>query len=469
MPTIELGASQKQFDFMNATQDEVLYGGAAGGGKSFAQVLDAMIFANKYPGSSQVILRRTMPQIKQSILPICYKLFPKEIFSYNITDKVWTHKENGSLIYMGYMDSDEDKLQYDGAEFDVVRFDELTHFLESQYVYMLSRIRGSNGYPKQVKSSTNPGKRGHTWVKNRFITGHPPNKQFKITDEDGYTSTYIFIPALVTDNKALTKSNPEYIKNLNKLPDKERKALRDGDWDILEGRFFSEFDTSIHVIKPFEIPSGWRHYITLDYGQDMLAAYWIAVDYYGMAYVYKELYKSKLLASAAAKEIRQRIDGGIYMQAVYAPPDLWNTSSHSGTSTAQILYNAGLMVVKSDNQRVHGWRCMREWLQPFQDKDGKDISRLRIFNNCENLINSISNIEHDDKKPDDVAKDPHDLTHAPDAIRYWCVQRPLSAKIPESRIEDTFGVLKHDTEAKDCNPYATGEITQDYMIGGWDN
>ena len=144
--------------------------------------------------------------------------------------------------------------QYQSAEYDVIRFDELTHFTEYMYVYMLSRCRGANPYPKYIKSSTNPGGIGHSWVKARFIDIGEPNTIHNIKQEDGTTTSRIFIPSLVQDNLFLMSNDPDYLKRLQNLPEKEKKALLYGEWDIFDGQFFTEFKRDIHVCKPFKIP-----------------------------------------------------------------------------------------------------------------------------------------------------------------------------------------------------------------------
>ena len=202
---LNLMITEKQNLFIQAKADEVLYGGCAGGGKSFGQIIDALLNALKYPGIKQLILRTTFPELERSLIMTSLEVIPKSLYKYNSSN----HKmkfNNGSLIEFGYLTSDKDVTQYQSAEYDIIRFDELTHFSEYQYLYMLSRVRGVNKFPKQIKSSTNPGSIGHQWVKDRFINSMPENT---ITDFDGRTR--IFIPARVQENKFpfLMDSDPE--------------------------------------------------------------------------------------------------------------------------------------------------------------------------------------------------------------------------------------------------------------------
>ena len=296
-----LSLTRKQKVFVDAAESEVLFGGAAGGGKSYGQMADALLFALKYPRSKQLVLRRTFAELDKSLIRLSLSLFPREIYSFNSSTHTGRFK-NGSLIDFGYCAAEIDVYQYQSAEYDVIRFDELTHFTENQYVYLLSRIRGTNPYPKQVKSSTNPGGVGHGWVKARFVDPRPAAESF--VGEDGLSR--IFIPALLSDNKYLSEGDPKYKERLLALPEREKKALLYGDWNIFEGQYFTEFNPSKHICAPFEIPSSWRRYRTIDYGLDRLACLWIAVAPDGRSYVYREFCKSNLTISQAAREICDR-------------------------------------------------------------------------------------------------------------------------------------------------------------------
>lgn len=416
MSVYEVKLTPRQKVFVKADAFEVLYGGAAGGGKSHGQVLDAMIYALKYPKSKQIIFRRTYRELEMSLIRTALENYPRNLYTYNSSSHSikWV---NGSIIDFGYCDTINDVLQYQSAEFDVIRFDELTHFTEDVYVYMISRCRGANGYPKQIKSSTNPGSRGHTWVKARFIDIGAPDTVHKV---DG--NTRVFLPAKVQDNKALCESDPDYIKRLDMLSEKDRKALRDGCWDITDGMYFAEFNRAIHTCKPFELPSTWRRYRAFDYGLDMLACYWIAINEQGRAFVYKELYQSNLIVSDAAQRIKDMTTEDVY--ATLAPPDLWNRHSDTGRSTAEIFHQNGVTLRRANNDRIQGWLNVKEWLRPHTDEQGRPCADLCIFDTCTNLIRTLPSLACDPKNPNDTARDPHELTHAPDALRYFIAGRP---------------------------------------------
>lgn len=421
---MDIEITEKQEQFINSEAFETLFGGAAGGGKSYGQLVDALLYALKYPKSKQIIFRRTFPDLEKSLIRVSLEFYPREAASYNSSKHIWTFK-NGSIIDFGYIDSENDVYQYQSAEYDVIRFDELTHFTEYMYTYMISRCRGANPFPKHIKSSTNPGGVGHSWVKARFIDIGEPNVIHEITLENGKKNTVIFIPSLVQDNMFLLDNDPDYVSRLELLPEKEKQALLYGDWDIFDGQFFTEFDRKIHVCTPFKIPKDWRIYRTRDYGLDMCATYWIAMDYQMNVYVYKELYESDLIVSDAARKINAMTDEKI--QIDYAPPDLWNRNKDTGKSTADIFAENGQYLTKADNNRVTGWLAVHEWLKTYKDEQGQLNSKLKIFSNCINLIRTLPALQHDEKNPNDVAVEPHELTHAPDALRYFCTmwQSPL--------------------------------------------
>lgn len=438
---MDIEITEKQEQFINSQAFETLFGGAAGGGKSYGQLVDALLYALKYAKSKQIIFRRTFPDLEKSLIRVSLEFYPREAASYNSSKHIWTFK-NGSIIDFGYIDSENDVYQYQSAEYDVIRFDELTHFTEYMYTYMISRCRGANPYPKHIKSSGNPGGVGHAWVKARFIDMGAPNQIHEIKLENGKKSTVIFIPSLVQDNMFLLDNDPDYVSRLELLPEKERQALLYGDWDIFDGQFFTEFDRKIHVIQPFEIPKDWRIYRARDYGLDMCATLWIAMDYQMNCYAYKELYEPDLIVSEAARKINAMTNEKI--QIDYAPPDLWNRNKDTGKSTADIFAENGQFLTKADNNRITGWLAVHEWLKIYKDEQGQPNSKLKIFSNCVNLIRTLPAVQHDEKNPNDVAVEPHELTHIPDALRYFCTmwQSPLVAKKQKPKGTYTPGELQ---------------------------
>ncbi|MDL2214478.1 terminase family protein, partial [Clostridia bacterium OttesenSCG-928-O13] len=337
---MQLEVTKKQQAFISATADEVLFGGAAGGGKSHGILIDLFLYALQYAGSRQLALRRTFPELEESLILESVKMYPVEVASYNDSRHRWTFK-NGSTIRFGYLNSDKDVTIYQSAQYDRIFFDELTHFTAFMYEYMQSRVRGVTPYPRQTKAGTNPGGIGHSWVKERFVDAATPGTVFETENEEGEVSTRLFIPSLVQENKFLMEGDPGYIRRLKNLPERERRALLDGDWDAFEGQFFKEFDRAVHVCRPFVIPEHWRIYRTIDYGLDMLACLWVAVDEFGRAVVYKELYEPDLIVSAAAARILE-VNGEDEVYLTLAPRDLWNRRQESGRGAANTFAQHGV-------------------------------------------------------------------------------------------------------------------------------
>ncbi|MEF3306671.1 terminase large subunit domain-containing protein [Paenibacillus sp. GYB003] len=424
--------------------DELLYGGAAGGGKSEATIWDTLKYAIQYPGSRQVIFRRTFPDLQRSIIMRTLQVYPKEICKYNQSKHEWTFV-NGSVVELAYWDNDSNYMNYQGAEYDQIRWEELTQFEERWYLYMLSRLRGSKPYPRACKSTTNPGGIGHTWVKKRFIDIGPPEITHEVQEyDDGGNPLYwpegmpyagepiirkrLFIPANVFDNKALMENDPGYVARLMSLPDNERKQLLEGDWDTFAGQYFSEFTRAIHVVEPFEIPDHWRKFRALDEGyNDPFVCLWIALDPKGTAYVYREFVKTKLLTSEQVEAVRQNSPVTERYDYTVADTSFWNKAKTEDVTPADIFAKYSVPLIQAKKERVNGWKRLREWLH-VQDaidhvtgKRYKD-AKLKIFSTCLRTIESIPAMIHDEKHVEDVAE--HPLDHVPDALRYWVMSRP---------------------------------------------
>lgn len=416
--------NEKQKLFFTAKTRFIAYGGARGGGKSWAVRKKAMLLALGYPGIRILIMRRTFPELRENhILPLMNDLIG--IARYKETEKAFLFP-NGSRLRFGYCENENDVGQYQGQEFDVIFIDEATHFSEIQFKTLTACLRGANRFPKRMYLTCNPGGVGHQWVKRLFI-----DKEYRKGENP---QEYTFISAKVYDNKALIETDTGYVSMLESLPEDLRRAWLEGNWNVFAGQYFTEFKEELHVIEPFPIPEYWRRYFTMDYGLDMLAGYWIAVDEGGRAYVYREVFESGLLMSQAAQKIKELTNEKIY--AHIAPPDMWNRRQDTGKSVADNFAELGIPLVKAKNDRVQGWYNLKEWLKPVQDEMGQTIPNLRIFRSCRNLIKSLPVLQFDRLNPNDCAKEPHEYTHAPDAIRYFVAGRPLPAQVPVPKDED---------------------------------
>lgn len=453
--------NKKQYMFHESDADEVVYGGAKGGGKSCALVMEALAYGLEYAGAEMYIFRETYDDLEANIIREWKEKVPKELYEYN-EGKHFATLINGTVIKFRYIRNYADAEGYQGRSMDWVGVDELTKHEKRSIQVLLSCLRSPKGFPPKFRGTCNPGGIGHSWVKEDYIeaTGYGE----KVVIDEITSNTRMFIPAKVYDNEVLMKNDPKYVKRLENLPDKEKKAFLYGDWDIFEGQYFGEFKREIHVIEPFVIPEHWRKYITLDYGLDMLAVLWIAIDEQGNAFAYKELYESNLIISEAAKRIKE-VNGTDEIYKKYAPPDLWNRRQETGKSAADIYKENGVVLTKTSNDRVQGWYNVKEWLKPYKSKDeqtGEEITiaSLRIFKNCLNLIRTLPQLQHDEKNPNDVATEPHELTHINDALRGFCITRPkpsikpIEQKFPIHSIEDrVYKNLKEKQKGRKRNDF----------------
>lgn len=418
----------KQREFFRCKARFVAYGGARGGGKSWAARVKAVLLAFNYPGIQILLLRRTLPELRENhVIPLLQLLQGAAFYREQNKEFVFP---NGSRIKLGYCAREADVLQYQGQAYDVIELEEATQFTEFQF-QAFTEISRSSGLCKKpfaprMYFTCNPGGVGHNWVKRLFIS-----RRYQGTER---AEDYAFIPAKVYDNAYILENSPDYVRNLENLPEERRKAMLLGDWDIFEGQYFTEFRREIHVLRPFAIPREWRRYRTMDYGLDMLACYWVAMDPFGRGYVYRELYEPGLIISDAAQQILEMSVEPV--DTTFAPPDMWNRRQDTGQSVAEIFAERGIWLTKASNDRVQGWMALHEWMKPGKDEAGKDTAGLRIFENCGNLINNLPALTYDAKNPNDCATEPHEITHGPDAIRYFVAGRPAPASLPVQRDED---------------------------------
>ena len=413
---ISLGKPQpKQKEFMLATEKYVAFGGARGGGKSWSVREKAKRLAMKWGGIKILIIRKTYLDLRDNHIIPLQKDLPQKYVPYKEIDKSFIFP-NGSRIKCSFFDNDADALQYQGQEYDIIFLEEATQFSELVFNVLKACLRGANNFPKRMYLTCNPDGKGFLWVKRLFVS-----RKYKEGEDP---KEFRFIQSLVDDNKILMRKNPEYVRQLDSLPEDMRRRWRYGSWDVADGQYFSEFSREQHTCEPFAIPKEWRRYISIDYGLDMLAAYWIAVDNSNNCYVYKELCKSDLPIRMAAEAINEFTLNDEKIYAVLAPPDLWNRSQETGKSKATLFYEAGLSLTKSNNDREAGWLAIKELLTP--NKNGE--SRLHIFTTCPELISHLPELLRDPKHPTDTLTEPHEITHSPDALRYFAIYWILPAE-----------------------------------------
>lgn len=450
-------ANPKQKQFFMSRKPFTGYGGAKGGGKTWAVRTKAMLGAYNYPGIRILIMRKTYPELQSNHIEPMLKMIVPEAASYNGS----THSiyfKNGSLIHFGHWAGESSELEYNGQEYDWIFLDEATQFTWRTFQFLGGLLRGVNNVPKRMYITCNPGGVGHRWVKRLFIDKEYITNSDK-PEENEDPNDYLFIPATVEDNKALLESSPGYLKMLSSMPEDLRRAYRYGDWDSLGGNYFPEFSDGLHVVEPFKIPSNWKRYRAFDYGLDMFACAWFAVDEEGRSYMYREYSESNLITQDAAKMMLNLTLPGEKIEVTFAPPDMWNRQKDSGKTMAEIFMEFGVPIVRADNNRVQGHMLIKEMLA--KRPDGKPS--LLFFNTCNQTTDDIKDIQADDKNPNDCAKEPHEVTHRVDAVRYYCISRTMAAEAErvEAEYEDA------EDEEEDYDDYMTGgPVTASYMAYG---
>ena len=441
MRTLDLGRAQpKQTLFLKDKHRHIAYGGARGGGKSWAVRTKSKLLAFRYPGIKILIVRKTYKELQNNhIEQLTAELagFAK----YNRSDKMFRFP-NGSTISFGYCANEGDLGQYQGAEYDVVFIDEAGQLQESWIRKINLCVRGTNGFPKRTYYTLNPGGPGHAYFKRVFV-----DRNFN-PDED--PDDYFFIQAKVEDNKVLMDTQPDYLRELENLPPTLRAAWKDGRWDVYEGQFFEDFRDDpehyqdrrwTHVIEPFEIPDGWTICRSYDfgYGKPFSCAWW-AVDYDGTIYRIMELYGCTRTPNEGVKWTPDKQFEEIHKTEMQHPwlkgkniigvadPAIWDASR--GESVADTAARYGVFFTPGDNERIAGWMQCHYRLQ--FDEDG--YPRMYVFNTCRAFIRTVPTLIYDEHRAEDLDTKMED--HVADEWRYFCMSRPIKPirAVKEQRI-----------------------------------
>ena len=416
-----------QTDFLAAPERDVLYGGAAGGGKSYAMLIDPLRFAHR-AAHRALILRRSMPELRE-LIDKSRELYPKAFpgCKYKEVEKLWNFP-SGAKVEFGFLERDADVYRYQGQAYSWIGFDEITHLpTEFGWNYLASRLRTTDpDITPYMRCTANPGGVGATWVKKRYVDPYPPNESF--TGEDNLTRK--FIPARLDDNPYLAEDG-RYEEMLKALPPTQRKQLLEGNWDVNEGAAFTEFDLDTHVITPFEIPISWERVKGVDYGYSSESAcIWGTVDPTdGTLIIYRELYRKGLTGEDLGRLITEMELTDPYSVQGVLDTAAWARTGTTGPTVGESLIRAGHKLRRADKNRVQGKIQIHEYLRVQQS--GRP--RLQIFNTCPNLIRELQSIPLDKNNSEDV--DTHAPDHAYDALRYLIMSRP--------RIQDSFSRIRN--------------------------
>lgn len=430
--------NEKQKLFLESEKKYIGYGGARGGGKSWAVRTKSKLLCLNYDGIKVLIVRRSYPELTANHIDVL-RVELAGIAKYNKQEKMFTFG-NGSTISFRYCAKDSDLDNFQGSEYDCIFLDEATQLSEHQFEVLRACLRGVNNFPKRMYLTCNPGGQGHAWVKRLFI-----DRRFKETENP---DDYVFIQAKVKDNKPLMENQPDYVQQLEGLTGKLKKAWLDGDWNIFEGQFFEDFvDNPNHyedrqytnVIKGFEPPADWKIYRSYDFGySDPFSCGWWAVDYDGRLYRILELYgcvknepdtgvkwtPEEQFAEFSRIEHEHPWLKGKVIHGV-ADPSIWDGSK--GVSTADVAKRYGIYFTPGVNARIPGWMQMH-YRFAF-DENGYPM--MYVFDSCKHFIRTIPTLIYSETKPEDLDTELED--HIADETRYMCMARPIKPVIKKHK------------------------------------
>ena len=427
-----------QTEFLAAGERECLYGGAAGGGKSYAMLVDPLRYMT-HSQFSGLLLRKTTEELRELIWK-SQELYPKVYPGIKWSERKmqWT-APSGARLWLSYLDRDEDVLRYQGLSFSWIGMDELTQWhTPFAWNYLRSRLRSTAAdLPVYMRATTNPGGAGHAWVKKMFIDPAVFGEAFDATDiETGETLRYPvghskegqslfkrrFIPARLADNPYLSDAG-DYEANLLSLPEQQRRQLLEGSWDIAEGAAFTEWDRNVHVVDPYDIPKTWVKFRACDYGYGSYSAVlWFAITPDEQLVVYRELYVSKVLAADLADMILELEEDDGNIRYGVLDSSCWHKRGDTGPSLAEQMISRGCRWRPSDRSAGSRVAGKNELHRRLKVDDETFEAQIVFFNTCRNLISQLPIIPLDKKNPEDIDTKSED--HLYDSLRYGIMTRP---------------------------------------------
>jgi len=445
----------KQALFHSSAANEILYGGAAGPGKSHALRFEALIWCLRVPGLQVYLFRRTFPELEKNHILPSQAQFPRGVCEYKKGDKRWEFS-NGSMLHFCHCQYEQDVFQYQGAEIHLLLIDELTTFTEFIYDYLRSRVRCALEIPKKYKHKipgiecgSNPGGVGHNFAKERWVDYAKPMELKQAPGKEGGMVRQ-YIPGLLTDNDILMRTDPQYIHRLDALPEPYRTAYKDGNWDIFMGQAFN-FSREHHVIDPIQVPDNAPIYMTYDWGFGApfsIGWWWVDADgrllrfaeWYGWnGEINKGLRLEDSVVAEGIVERERKLDIQKVMIRLVGH-DCFNKKPDykgggQGKSTAEVFAEHSLYLTKGDASRDLKIRQFRERLKI--PKNG-DRPMMQVYSTCEQFIRTVPMIQTDPKNVEYV--DEKGELHCFDDTCHICMARPMALK--DAKPIRTMGELR---------------------------
>ena len=414
-----------QTAFLASSEREVFYGGARGGGKSYAMLVDPLRYCHKDQHRA-LLLRRSMPELRDMITH-SQRLYPKAFKGarWREQEKEWRFP-SGAKIEFGYAENMADALRYQGQSYTWIGIDELPQYPTPEiYNFLRSSLRSVDpDIPVFLRATGNPGNIGSLWVREMFVDPAKPNTRFQVSVDTPTGKREIsrrFIPAKLQDNPYLMQTEDYYIM-LASLPEVQRKQFLEGDWDAFEDSSFPEFNKVIHVVEPFDIPKGWYRFRSCDWGYSSPACcLWFAIDWDNNLWIYRELYTKKVTADEFARKILEA-EHGEFIRYGVLDSSTWAKRGDVGPSIAETMIREGCRWRPSDRSpksRINGKLEIHKRLKVNKENE----PTIKFFSNCRNLIRTLPLLPLDKHNPEDVDTNAED--HSYDALRYGCMSRPM--------------------------------------------
>jgi hypothetical protein len=413
-PDLVYRPQAKQLPWHACPAFESGFGGTKGPGKTLSMLMESTRGVH-HPRYRAIIFRRTYPRL-QEVMDRAWEWFPRLGATWNGDAHRWVFP-SGAMISMRHCQNEEDKRNYHGHEYHFMGFDQLEEFSETQYPFLMAQCRSSvPGIRPYVRVNFNPGGIGHAWVKDRFLEhGTRDCAPWVPTNDAGDPlPSRCFHFSNIYDNQVLLDADPQYLQVLNSLPEQDRRALRDGDWDVFAGQVLTEWRRERHVIEPIPLPPDWQRIRCTDYGSARpFVTLWLALDKsVPRVYVYREISKPGLLASEQAQKVVEFSEGDPAVRLHMADPAMWIRNPESGKSIADLYFAEGVTLTRGNNDRLNGLARVREYLKTAPD--GRP--HLQVFSTCQQLVKNLPALVYDAHKVEDVDTDGPDDEY--DALRY---------------------------------------------------